>query len=148
MVQASLSSRHRLAGGGASRRSPTVPLTAVDPDKTEQSGFCSFELELSVPVWFMWQYILVTPLENRLLHTRETWRVETPTPMDPTSIRTTLSSLPSTPWRKRPARCSNFSHQSRGALPLTLWSDVVGDSSQGHHFDHHPQGWGNTRGTT
>jgi hypothetical protein len=39
-------------------------LIAAGLDKTGVSSFYNFKQELSVPVHFMWQHILVTPLEN------------------------------------------------------------------------------------
>jgi hypothetical protein len=64
MVLASPPSRRLLAGEDTPCQSPAVPLTAIGPDKIEQSGFRNFEQELLVPVHLMWQHILVTPLEN------------------------------------------------------------------------------------
>jgi hypothetical protein len=57
MVHASPLSRHRLAGGGAPRQSPTVPLTTIGPDKIGPSYFCSFDMGLPVSVHFVWQHI-------------------------------------------------------------------------------------------
>jgi hypothetical protein len=55
MVHTSTPSRRHLVRGGAPRRSLVAPMTAVGPDKTEQSDFYSFEHELSIPVRFVWQ---------------------------------------------------------------------------------------------
>jgi hypothetical protein len=65
---------------------------------------------------------------------------------DPTSTRTTSSSPPSTPWRRRVARRSSIQHQSWGAFPLMLRSDAAGDCSPGYYGDRLQSAWGNTRG--
>jgi hypothetical protein len=45
MVHASQPSRHRLAGGGASHRSPVAPLTAVGLDKTGESRLSNWTIQ-------------------------------------------------------------------------------------------------------
>jgi hypothetical protein len=77
MVYASPPFRHRLPEEKAPHHSPMTPLTVTGLDKLECPifeigwfGFYSFEQRLSVPIHFMWQHILTTPLGNRLLQTR------------------------------------------------------------------------------
>jgi hypothetical protein len=72
MVHAYPPSRRRLARGGAPHRSPVLPLTVIGPNKTGQSGLYSFGQGLTVPIHFVWQHILVTPLGNILKSTFDT----------------------------------------------------------------------------
>jgi hypothetical protein len=65
MVHASPPYGRHLVRRGAPHRSPAAPLTVVDPDKTGQSNFYSFEQGLPVPVRFVCQHILATPLGNQ-----------------------------------------------------------------------------------
>jgi hypothetical protein len=46
-------------------------LIAAGLDKIGVSGFYNFKQELSIPVHFVWQHILATPLENQLLQARQ-----------------------------------------------------------------------------
>jgi hypothetical protein len=147
VVHASSPSRHHLVGGGAPHRSPTSLLTAIGPEKTGLLDFYSFKQGLSVPVHFMWQHILMTPLGNRLLQARQAWRVKTPATMDPTSTRSHpqahLRHLDI--WGSQGVR--SVSRQYWRALPLALRSDAAWDCSQGHYVDRLQQARGNTRGT-